>query len=698
MSHAATGGKRTHPREKAGPLRNIGIIAHIDAGKTTLTERILYYTDRIHRMGEVHDGTATMDFMPEEQERGITIASACTTCVWNGHTVNIIDTPGHVDFTIEVERSLRVLDGAVGVFCAVGGVEPQSETVWRQSEKFGVPKLAFVNKMDRAGADFGTVLEAMRTRLGAVVVPVMAPVGQGEDFEGLLDLVTMEYLSFDQSTQGREYTRTPLEQAASLPDAPDPAALAAATAWRERMLETLAEADDAFIDVYLGGGDMQPGVIRAALRRATLARRAVPVFAGSALRNVGVQPVLDGVCDYLPGPDETAPVLGYDTAVGRKSPVPSDPDAPFSALVFKVVMEGSRKYALLRLYAGTASEGDACRNVTREKDERLSKLYRLHAGRREQIETAVAGDIVAAVGLRSVRTGDTLSDPDRPLLLENIAGYRPVISLALEPRNTEEGAKLDEVLERFTLEDPTLAVELDEGTGQRIVSGMGELHLEVVLERMRREYGVSPRVGNPQVVHQETVLSAATGSGEFDRELGDQPHYGFVGLSVAPRPRDEGTRVRFEVDVQQWPRPWVDAVEQGITDSLQSGVVKGYPVQDVEIAVTELRRRDGASSPAGYHMAAVAAVKDALAKADPVLLEPIMFVEIGVPEAHVGSAIGLLGARGGKVENMFDHSGQKVVQALAPLRELFGFSTALRSATQGRAGLVMRFERFDRME
>lgn len=698
MSHADTGGKRPHPRQKAAPLRNIGIIAHIDAGKTTLTERILYYTDRIHRMGEVHDGTATMDFMPEEQERGITIASACTTCAWNGHTVNIIDTPGHVDFTIEVERSLRVLDGAVGVFCAVGGVEPQSETVWRQSEKFGVPKLAFVNKMDRAGADFGAVLEAMRTRLGAVVVPVMAPVGQAEDFEGLLDLVTMEYLAFDQSTQGREYTRTPMDQVASLPDAPAPALLAAAAAWRDRMLETLAEADDTFIDVYLGGSDMDPQVIRAALRRATLARRVVPVFAGSALRNTGVQPVLDGVCAYLPGPDETAPVLGYDTAQGRKVPVPFDPEAPLSALVFKVVMEGSRKYALLRLYSGAVSEGEACRNVTREEDERFSKLYRLHAGRREQIETAVAGDIVAAVGLRSVRTGDTLSDPARPLLLENIAAYRPVISLALEPRNTEEGAKLDEVLERFTLEDPTLAVELDEGTGQRIVSGMGELHLEVVLERMRREYGVSPRVGNPQVVHQETILCAATGSGEFDRELGDQQHYGYVALSMAPRPRDEGTRIRFEVDTQQWPRQWVDAVEQGITDSLQSGVVKGYPVQDVEIAVTEMRRRDGASSPAGYHMAAVAAVKDVLSKANPVLLEPIMFVEIGVPEAHVGSAIGLLGARGGKVENMFDHSGQKVVQALAPLRELFGFSTALRSATQGRAGLVMRFERFDRME
>lgn len=669
-------------------LRNIGIIAHIDAGKTTLTERILFYTQKIHRMGEVHDGTATMDFMPEEQERGITITSACTTCAWGPYTINIIDTPGHVDFTIEVERSLRVLDGAIGVFCAVGGVEPQSETVWRQSEKFAVPKLAFINKLDRMGADFEAVLEAMKSRLGVLPLPLIIPIGQGEDFEGIIDLITMKRFEFDDATQGREVRMHPVEG--------DDAVFAAV--WRERLLETLAENDDVIVDRYLAGEELTPDEIRAAIRRATLARKLVPVFAGSALHNAGVQPLLDGVCDYLPSPLDAEPAKGLDRVEGRRVTVASDVNAPFSGLVFKVVMEGSRKLALVRIYSGKLTEGDSCRNVTREVTERVSKLFRLHAGRREQIEEAQAGDIVGVMGLRAARTGDTLTSPERLVLFENIAAYRPVISLAMEPRNTEEGEKLDEVIERLCLEDPTLAVEQDESTGQRILSGMGELHLEVVLERIRREYGLAPRVGNPQVVYQEAVTQPAEGTGEFDRELGDQLHYGFVALRVSPRRRDEGNRVRFGMSLEGWPAAWTDAVAQGVVDSLQSGEVRGYPVQDVDVEVLELRRRDGSSSPAGYHMAAVAAVKAALPKAGPVLLEPIMSVEISVPEAHVGSCIGLLGARGGKVGNMFDRGGQKVVQALAPLGGLFGFSTSLRSATQGRAGLIMRFERFDRME
>ncbi len=676
------------PAPRLELLRNIGIIAHIDAGKTTLSERILFYTQKIHRMGEVHDGTATMDFMPEEQERGITIASACTTCTWGRHTVNIIDTPGHVDFTIEVERSLRVLDGAVGVFCAVGGVEPQSETVWRQSEKFGVPKLAFVNKMDRLGADFEATLDAMRTRLGAVPLPLVVPMGQGETFEGLVDVVTREVLTFPADAHDRSYARAPVEgESARLCEV-----------WRERMLETLAENDEGIVDRYLGGEELAPEEIRAAIRRVTLARSLVPVFAGSALHNTGVQPLLDGVCAYLPSPVDAAPVRGLDRSEGRRVVVSPEPKAPLAALVFKVVMEGSRKVALVRLYAGTLCEGDTCRNVTREVDERVSKLFRLHAGRREQIEEAFAGDIVGVMGLRAARTGDTIAAAERPVLLENIAAYRPVISLAMEPRNTEEGEKLDEVLERLCLEDPTLAVEQDEGTGQRILSGMGELHLEVVLERIRREYGVSPRVGNPQVVFQETVSGTGEGAGEFDRELGDQPHYGQVSLRVTARERDKGNRVRFGMATEGWPQAWVDSVAQGVVDSLQSGVIKGYPVQDVDVEVVSMQRRDGASSPAGYHMAAVAAVKAAMQSAGPVLLEPIMAVEISVPEAHLGASIGQLGSRGGKVENMFDRGGQKVVQGLAPLAGLFGFSTALRSATQGRAGLVMRFERFDCME
>lgn len=674
---------------KASPLsllRNIGVIAHIDAGKTTLTERILFYTQKIYRMGEVHDGTATMDFLPEEQERGITIASACTTCAWDGRTINIIDTPGHVDFTIEVERSLRVLDGAIGVFCGVGGVEPQSETVWRQSERFGVPKLAFVNKLDRLGADFAAVLDALHTRLGATVLPLTAPIGEGDDFEAILDVITQERLDFDDASQGRDYTRKPL--------AGQEAALGAS--WRERMLETLAENDDAFLELYLGG-EVTEADIRAAVRRATLARSVVPVFAGSALRNIGVQPLLDGVCSYLPSPVDVAPPVGQSRVDGHREPIAPEAKEPLAALAFKVVMEGSRKLALVRIYAGTLKEGDLCRNLTRNTEERASKLYRLHAGRREQIESAGPGDIVAAMGLRSVRTGDTLGGAGFEYLLENISSYKPVISLALEPRNNEEGTKLDEVLDRLTTEDPTLLVEVDEGSGQRVLSGMGELHLEVILERIRREYGLEPRAGNPQVVHRETATREGAGTGEFDRELGDQPHYGFVAVMVTPREREKGNRVRFGMATEGWPKVWLDEVEQGITDSLQSGVLTGYPVQDVDVAVTELRRRDGASSPAGYRMAAMAAVRAAMEQAGPVVLEPIMDVEINVPDAHVGPAISQLGARGGKVENMYDRAGLKVISALAPLRGLFGFSTSLRSATQGRAGLVMRFVRFDAM-
>ncbi len=666
-------------------IRNIGVIAHIDAGKTTLTERILFYTNRIHRMGEVHEGTATMDFMPEEQERGITIASACTSCSWDGHTVNIIDTPGHVDFTIEVERSLRVLDGAIGVFCAVGGVEPQSETVWRQSEKFHVPKLAFVNKMDRMGADFEAVLDAMRTRLKANPVPVVIPLGQGEDFEGVIDLVSMERVHFDQDTQGREMLREPLSEEED----------AFAQPWRDRLLESCADLDEALMDRYLGGDTITAEDIRRTLRKATLELTAVPVFAGSALRNTGVQLVMDGVVHYLPGPLDVSPPVAVmeDTKTRRTLEISSA--APLGALAFKVFMDDGRKMVLLRIYSGVFRAGEAYYNVTRNESERVSRLFRLHADHQERIEEAHAGDIVAAAGLKSARTGDTIASREVPYLLENIASYRPVISLALEPKNSEEADKLDEVLEKYLQEDPTLTFEQDDDTGQRIISGMGELHLEVVIDRLRREYKVAPRVGNPQVVYQETVGSEAQADGVFDRELGDQHHFGGVAVRVAPRERDKGNRVRFEMDTEGWPAAWLDAVSQGITDSLLSGVIKGYPVQDVDVAVVAMERRDGTSSPAGYHMAAVLAVKEGLTRAAPVLLEPIMHVEVAVPDDFVGEVISLLGAKGARVGNMFDQSGQKVVQALAPMRKLFGFSTDLRSATQGRAGLMLKFARFD---
>ncbi|WP_027174848.1 elongation factor G [Desulfovibrio aminophilus] len=666
-------------------LRNIGIIAHIDAGKTTLTERILYYSGRIHRIGEVHEGTATMDYMPEEQERGITITSAVTTCPWRDCLVNIIDTPGHVDFTIEVERSLRVLDGAVGVFCGVSGVQPQSETVWRQSEHYRVPKIAFVNKLDRPGADFSAVLESITTRLRAKPLALTVPDGEGPELRGIFDLIDEKRLVFDQADQGVEFAVfdwTDEERAHLAP-------------WREKVLEAAAEEDDALMERYLSGEVLAPAEIRAALRKATLGMRLVPVLAGSALKNVGVQPVMDAICHYLPGPAEVPPAEGLDPVTKRRKSFPVSPDAPLSALAFKVSLDSGRKLVLMRLYSGMLQAGDTVYNSTQGVRERVARLFKLHAGRKEQVEQALAGEIVAAAGMKDARTGDTLCQENDPVVLERIGDYRPVISVAIEPRNSEESGKLDEVLEKYLMEDPTLAVKRDEETGQVVLSGMGELHLEVILERMSREFGLAPRSGKPQVVYQETVGGRAEAFEEFHRELGEVMHYGGVRLSVEPLTRDSGRDVVLEVAGQTCPAAWLEAVVEGVSDGLQSGVIKGYPVQDVRVRVLDLARREGESSPAGYRMAAAMALKKALAGAQPLLLEPIMWVEIGVPDDFVGEVVGLLGAKGAKIENLFDRAGQKVIQALAPLSPLFGFSTDLRSATQGRAGFVMKFSRFD---
>ncbi|NDY55896.1 elongation factor G [Desulfovibrio sulfodismutans] len=666
-------------------IRNIGIIAHIDAGKTTLTERILYYSGKIHRMGEVHEGTATMDFMPEEQERGITIASACTTCPWRGHRINIIDTPGHVDFTIEVERSLRVLDGAVGVFCAVAGVEPQSETVWRQSEGYGVPKLAFVNKMDRLGADFSAAVTAMRTILKAPAVPVQIPLGAGQDFSGIIDLVTMEKLHFDPSSQGEHYDRLPLSESETALAAP----------WREAMVEAACEYDESLMDDYLGGVEPSQDRLRAAIRTATLARGMVPVLCGSALRNAGVQPLMDAVCDYLPSPEDRDGAVGTEPATGQEKSFPPSAAAPLAALVFKVSMETGRRHVFVRVFSGRLTAGEEVRNVTQGENERPARLFTMHASHREKIDSAVAGDIVLASGMRFAKTGDTLCHAADPILLESIAGYKPVISLALEPRNVEESDRLKEVLGKLLQEDPTLALEHDQETDQIILSGMGELHLEVVLERVRREYGLSPRSGNPQVVYQETVAGEGVGEAEFSRELAEKEHYGQVSLRVSPLPREAGRDIGFSIDRTGYSPAWLEAVAEGLEDGLQTGVLRGYPVQDVRVRVEGLQTLDGKSSAVGYRMAAHQALKNALAAADPRLLEPIMFLEISVPDQFVGDVAGLLGSSGAKIENMFDRAGQKIVQALAPLRRLFGFSTKLRSATQGRAGMVMKFSKFD---
>ena len=672
-------------------LRNIGIIAHIDAGKTTLTERILFYTRKIHRMGEVHEGTATMDFMPEEQERGITITSACTTCHWKDRVINIIDTPGHVDFTIEVERCLRVLDGAVGVFCAVAGVEPQSETVWRQSEQFGVPKLAFVNKMDRPGADFDRTVQAIRTRLGANAVPVTIPVGSGADFSGVIDLIRAEVLSFSEDDEGMTVSES----------APEGDLKEACSKARDHMLESLADVDDVFMEKYLEGSVTEDD-IRSAMRRAVLARTFTPVLAGSALGNKGVQPLLDAICDFLPSPCDLPLVKGFD-AKGKSVSVPLTEDGPFVGLVFKVVMEDGRKTAFLRAYSGRFDEGDSLTNVNRGKDDRVGRIYRLHADHREQLKSASAGDIVAVVGLRSAHTGETYAK-GIDVRLEAIESYAPVITLALEPRNADEGKVLDEALARYTEEDPTLLSHFDEETGMRTISGRGELHLDVTLERMRREYHISPRVGAPEVIMRETITGTGEGDCVFDRELGKVQHFGHVSVSVAPRPRGAGNTVKpgsflpedkiAAAKIIQ--KELLTAALEGATDALQSGDLTGYPVVDVAVTITGIERRDGVASEPGCRMAAAQALKQALAAASPVILEPVMNVTISCPEAELGSAISLFGTLGGKIDEMEDNSGQKVVHGTASLRKLFGFSTKLRSATQGRAGLVMSFSRFDR--
>ena len=617
-------------------LRNIGIIAHIDAGKTTLSERILFYTRKIHRMGEVHDGTATMDFMPEEQERGITIAAAASTCRWKDWTLNLIDTPGHVDFTIEVERSLRVLDGAVGVFCAVGGVEPQSETVWRQSEAFGVPKIAFVNKMDRVGANFSAVLDALRERLGATSAAVTVPLGEGPEFYAVADVVSLKKLVFDEDSQGRNMEELPLEGEEK----------EIALLWREKTLETLGENDDAFMERYLEENFTEED-IHEAMKRATLARKVTPVLAGSALKNAGVQPLLDAVGRYLPSPLDVPAPHGTSADGTKEKELDISPKAPFCGLVFKVLMEGGRKTSLVRIYAG-----------------------KLKAG--------------------------------LDILLENLESVKPVISMALEPRNADEGKTLDEALARYSAEDPTLGVTQDEDSGDRIISGMGELHLDVVLERMRREYGISPRAGQPQVVARETVRAEGEGRGLFDRDLGTVHHFGEVTLTMAPAGRDTGNKVELAENLahpadakEALPKALVDEVLQGISDSLLSGPQTGYPIQDVTVTVTAIRKENATA--AGCRMAAAMAVRDAMEKARATVLEPIMDVEIIAPEEALGSSISLFQNCGGKIEELGERGGMRYLSGMAPMRKLFGFSTALRSATQGRAGFTMRFRHYDSM-
>jgi elongation factor G len=668
--------------------RNIGIMAHIDAGKTTLTERILYYAGRIHKMGEVHNGEATMDWMPEEQERGITITSAATSCLWKNKTINLIDTPGHVDFTIEVQRSLRVLDGAIAVFCAVGGVEPQSETVWHQADGYRVPKMAFINKLDRIGADFDGCIEEMREKLGARPLIVASPWGVEDAHVGVIDLIRMVGLKWHTDDLGATFDETPI-----------PDHLADETQRRRtELLETLADADDELAEKYLEEREITEADLKAAVRRATLKLSLVPVLCGSALKNKGVQPLLDAVVDYLPSPLDVPPVVGLDPATGDK--VSRDPDdaAPLSALAFKVQMEAGRKLVYARLYSGRMKVGQTVYNPRREVNEKVARILRMHSNKRERIDEARAGEIVGLVGLKLASTGDTLCPEDHPILLESIHGYEPVISVAVEPKTVADADKVAQALQRLTEEDPTFHVREDPDTGQTIISGMGELHLDVLVTRLKREYHVPVNVGQPQVVYRETVTIEAEGTEVFDREAAGGRTLAGITLTVSPRDRGRGNVVRIMAPEEQVPPQFRDHISAALEDSLVSGPVLGYPVVDTRVVVIGGRFEPELSTELAFQVASAMALQAALRRGEPVLLEPVMAVEAVMPEEFMGEVIGDLNARGGRIEGVTPRGKVNLVEATVPLSKMFGYSTALRSATQGRGTFTMQFSHYDRIE
>lgn len=664
-------------------VRNIGIAAHIDAGKTTVSERFLYYSGKIHQIGEVHDGEAKMDFMDQEQERGITIAAAATSFEWGKYEFRLIDTPGHVDFTIEVERSLRVLDGAIIVFCAVGGVEPQSETVWRQADKFEVPRMVFVNKMDRIGADFDRVVEEIRSKLGAAAVPVQMPIGAEGDFGGCIDLLQMKAL-IDTGDP-----KDPIEVGDIPTELLEEADLA-----REALLESLAELDDDIAEKYLGGEDIAVEELQAVLRAGCIACKVVPVFCGTALRNKGVRPLLDGVVDYLPSPLEVKPIRGVDPQDTEKILVrePKNKE-PLAALLFKVAMDDGRKIVYLRIFSGTLSAGDEVLNVRTGKKEKVARLFETHASKRKRIEKAGAGMIVTATGLKVATTGDTLCDPKNPIMLERIDTYEPVISTAIEPETNAEKDKLDFAMGKLAEEDPTFRVREDNETGQTIISGMGELHLEIMVERMRREFKVSPRVGRPQVVYREAITSDSTGTAVFERELREEALYGKVSCEIRALPR--GTGSTFESNLPEgFPEILVDSAMQGLRDAAQSGP-SGYPLEDVGVTLTSVEYREEAQPSIGVRAAAADAFRQATRDANPIKLEPIMEVEITTPEESLGSIIGDLNQRSGQILDVDAQATKHVVKAKVPLAKMFGYATKIRTLSSGRAEFSMRFFAYD---
>ena len=665
--------------------RNIGIMAHIDAGKTTTTERILYYTGITYKIGEVHEGTATMDWMQQEQERGITITSAATTTFWKDFRINIIDTPGHVDFTAEVERSLRVLDGAVAVFCAVGGVEPQSETVWRQADKYRVPRIAFVNKMDRAGADLARAVSMMKERLGANPVLIQLPVGAEDAFIGVVDLIREKAIVYRHETLGAEFSveEVPKEMRDEV------------KATRERVIEAACEADERLMEKYLNGVTPTEEEIVAGLRKGTIALRIVPVLCGTAFKNKGVQPLLDAVVDFLPAPTDIPPIVGTTLDGSTKVERPASDDAPFAALIFKIMTDSYvGQLAFFRVYSGYLESGSSVLNSGRDRSYRIGRLLKMHANKREDIKAVYAGDIAAAVGLKHVQTGDTICDEDHPVILESMDFPDPVISVVIEPKTKGDQEKLGVALGKLTQEDPTFKVFTDPDTGQTIISGMGELHLEIVVDRLLREFNVAAGVGKPQVAYRETIRRNAEAEGRYIRQTGGRGQYGHVWLEVSPKP---GAKVEFVNDIVGGtiPREYIPAVEKGVEEAMEQGPLASYPMVDVSVRLFDGSYHNVDSSEMAFKIAGSMAFKEAVRNADPVLLEPIMQVEAVVPEDYTGEVIADLNSRRGRIQGMMARGNAQVITALVPLAEMFGYATDLRSATQGRATYTMHFHQYE---
>jgi elongation factor G len=668
--------------------RNIGIMAHIDAGKTTTTERILFYTGISHKLGEVHDGAATMDWMAQEQERGITITSAATTCFWKDHRVNIIDTPGHVDFTIEVERSLRVLDGAVAVFCSVGGVEPQSETVWRQADKYGVPRIAFINKMDRIGADFGRGVQMMRDRLGANPVPIQLPIGKEDYFKGLVDLVEMRAMVWRDETQGQSF-----DEIAIPADMVDDVAAA-----REAMLEEVCSYDDTLMEKYLSGEELTVAELKDGIRRATMGLHINPVICGSAFKNKGVQNLLDAVVDYMPAPTDVPPIKGIDPHTQEEIARPADDAGPFSALAFKIMTDPFvGQLTFFRVYSGVAESGASVVNATKGKKERFGRILKMHANKREEIKEVYSGDIAAAVGLKYTTTGDTLCDEKNVCLLESMDFPEPVIHIAVEPKTKGDQEKMGVALGKLLQEDPSLRCRTDEETGQTILSGMGELHLEIIIDRMKREFKVECNVGAPQVAYRETITKKVEVQGKFVRQSGGRGQYGDCWLRIEPQEPGAGFTFVDEIKGGVIPKEYIPAVGKGAEEASELGILAGFPLVDIKVACFDGSYHDVDSSEMAFKIAGSMGFKEGAAKAGPVLLEPIMKVEVVVPEDYMGDVMGDLNSRRGRIMGMESRAGAQVINAHVPLANMFGYATDLRSATQGRATYTMVFDHYEQV-